>query len=44
MDRQLAVYNQQNETSRARAAQMAGLAEIPLKKVFGAYDYNPVKP
>ncbi len=43
MDRQLAVYNQQNETSRARAAQMAGLVEIPLKNVFGAYEYSPVK-
>ena len=40
MDRQLAVYNQQNETSRAKASQMLGLAEIPLKSVAGAYDYN----
>ena len=38
LDRQLAVYNQESETARARAAQMIGLAEIPLKSVAGAYD------
>lgn len=37
LDRQMAVYNQENETSRAKAAQMLGLAEIPLKSAFGAY-------
>ena len=41
MDRQLAVYNQESETSRARASQMLGLAEIPLKSVFGAYNPSP---
>mgnify|MGYP003152181928 FL=1 len=42
MDRQLAVYNQESETSRARASQMLGLAEIPLKSAFGAYNPAPV--
>ena len=37
LDRQLAVYNQENETSRARASQYLGLAEIPLKSMAGAY-------
>ena len=37
LDRQLAVYNQESETARAKASQMLGLAEIPLKSVAGAY-------
>jgi hypothetical protein len=37
MDRQLAMYTQKSETARAKASQMAGLMEIPLKKAAGAY-------
>ena len=37
LDRQMAVYNQESETSRAKASQLLGLAEIPLKSMAGAY-------
>ena len=38
MDRQMAVYNQESESARARAAQLMGIGEIGAKKLVGAYE------
>ena len=38
LDRQMAVYNQESETSRAKAAQLMGIGEIGAKNLAGAYE------
>jgi hypothetical protein len=34
----MAVYNQESETSRAKAAQLMGIGEIGAKNLAGAYE------